>query len=81
MRAWREQMDHNTPDQGRQIPGTGKQGDRPHDEEKVGGQPTERSKADDRGTIPELPEPEVEGVGNEGRDNNLDQNRSEPSRA
>jgi hypothetical protein len=70
-------MDHNTPDQGQQIPVTGKPGDKSRDEELVGGQPADRSEADDRGAIPELPEPEVEGVGNEGRGNALDQDPNE----
>ena len=54
------------------MPGKGSQGVQSGKKERVNPQPPGR--ADDRGTIPPLPEPEVEGVGNEGRGNNLEQN-------
>lgn len=84
-------MEHNKPDQGHQIPGKGSQGQRPGDEERVEQSTPDRSQADDRGAgarprpgdhnreIPELDEPDVEGVGNEGRGNDLGRNRDQRS--
>ena len=69
-------MEHNKPDQGHQVPGKGK-GEQTGREERVGQTPPDRSHADDRGTIPDLPEPDVEGVGNEGRSNDLGPNRDQ----
>lgn len=79
-------MEHNKADQGHQVPGKGNEGE-PGNEEKVEQSAPDRSQADDRGAgtgarpgdqgqgIPELDEPDVEGVGNEGRGNDLGQDR------
>jgi hypothetical protein len=75
-------MEPKSPNQGPRNPRKGNQEDfgrKPGDSERMGPNNPDRDKADERSrrkpdnvsAIPELPEPDVEGVGNEGRGNKI----------
>ena len=85
-------MNHNKGHESVNAPNMGNQPDFDNDEsQNPEGQPNrDRSQADDQGlrkrpdsepAIPELPEPDVEGVGNEGRENTIRRDREKSTEA